>query len=72
VPEIRNNGHLRLMVRVTAASIVSALVSYVLVRFTITNQTELSALRLGAAIGIFAASFSLVDLSWAGKSVAHL
>jgi putative peptidoglycan lipid II flippase len=65
VPEIRNNGHLRLQVRVTAASVVSALVSYLLVRFTITNQTDLSALRIGAAIGIFAGSFSLMYLGLA-------
>jgi putative peptidoglycan lipid II flippase len=65
VPEIRNNGHLRLQVRVAAASVVSALVSYLLVRFTITNQTDLSALRIGAAIGIFAGSFSLMYLGLA-------
>jgi putative peptidoglycan lipid II flippase len=65
VPEIRNNGHLRLMVRVTAASIVSALVSYLLVRFTITNEPELSALRIGLAIGIFAGAFSLIYLGLA-------
>jgi putative peptidoglycan lipid II flippase len=65
VPEIRNNGHLRLQVRVATASVVSALVSYLLVRFTITNQTDLSALRIGAAIGIFAGSFSLMYLGLA-------
>ena len=65
VPEIRGNGHLRLMVRVVAASFVSALVAYLLVRLTITNQTDLSALRLGLAIGIFAATFSLIYLGLA-------
>jgi putative peptidoglycan lipid II flippase len=60
VPEISQNGHLRLMVRVVAASLFSALVAYALVRLTITNQTGLSALRLGLAIGIFAGSFSLL------------
>jgi hypothetical protein len=48
------------MVRVVAASLFSALVAYALVRLTITNQTGLSALRLGLAIGIFAGSFSLL------------
>ena len=53
------------MVRVVAASFVSALVAYVLVRLTITNQTDLSALRLGLAIGIFAATFSVIYLGLA-------
>jgi len=44
---------------------VSALVAYLLVRLTITNQTDLSALRLGLAIGIFAATFSLIYLGLA-------
>jgi putative peptidoglycan lipid II flippase len=65
VPEIRKNGHLRLMVRVVAASLVSALVAYALVRLTITNQVDLSALRLGLAIGVFAGSFSLLYLGLA-------
>jgi putative peptidoglycan lipid II flippase len=65
VPEIRNNGHLRLLVRVVTASIVSAIASYALVRLTITNQSELSALRIGLAIGIFATSFSLIYLGLA-------
>jgi putative peptidoglycan lipid II flippase len=65
VPEIRNNGHLRLMVRVVAASLVSALVAYMLVRLTITNQVGLSALRLGLAIGIFAGSFSVLYIGLA-------
>jgi putative peptidoglycan lipid II flippase len=65
VPEIRKNGHLRLMVRVTAASLVSGIAAYALVRLTITNQPDLSAMRLGLAIGIFAASFSLVYLGLA-------
>lgn len=65
VPEIRNSGHLRLIVRVTAASIFAAFVSYILVRFTITNQSELSALRVGLAIGLFTISFSLIYLGLA-------
>ena len=65
VPEIRKNGHFRLMVRVVSSSLLSALVAYVLVRITITNQTELSALRLGLAIGVFATSFSLIYLGLA-------
>jgi putative peptidoglycan lipid II flippase len=60
VPEISENGHLRLMVRVLASSLVSVLIAYALVRLTITNQAELSAPRLGLAIGIFGASFSLL------------
>jgi putative peptidoglycan lipid II flippase len=65
VPEIRKNGHLRLIVRVTFASLVSALLAYTLVRLTITDQTGLSALRLGLAIGVFAGSFSLLYLGLA-------
>ena len=65
VPEIRNNGHLRLMVSVVAASIVSGLLAYVVVSVTITNQTELSALRLGAAIAIFASTFAITYLALA-------
>jgi putative peptidoglycan lipid II flippase len=60
VPEIRKNGHLRLIVRVSAASLLAALVSYLLVRVTITNQSDLSALRVAGAIGIFSVSFSLI------------
>jgi putative peptidoglycan lipid II flippase len=60
VPEIRKNGHLRLIVRVSAASILAAFVSYLLVRVTITNQSDLSALRVAGAIGIFSVSFSLI------------
>ena len=65
VPEIRNSGHLRLIVRVTAASIFAAFVAYLLVRLTITNQSDLSALRVGLAIGIFTISFSLIYLGLA-------
>jgi putative peptidoglycan lipid II flippase len=65
VPEIRNTGHLRLIVRVVAASIVSGLIAYVVVSLTITNQTELSALRLGAAIAIFASTFAITYLGLA-------
>ena len=65
VPEIRNSGHLRLIVRVTSASIFAAFVAYLLVRLTITNQSDLSALRVGLAIGIFTISFSLIYLGLA-------
>lgn len=59
VPEIRKSGHLRLIVRVSAASVVGALLSYFLVRVTITNQPDLSTLRVAAAIGVFTVLFSL-------------
>ena len=65
VPEIHKNGHLRLLVRVTAASFASALLAYVIVRLTITNQSEMSALRIGLAIGIFAGVFSITYLGLA-------
>ena len=65
VPEIHKNGHLRLLVRVTAASFFSALLAYVIVRLTITNQSELSALRIGLAIGIFAGVFSITYMGLA-------
>jgi putative peptidoglycan lipid II flippase len=60
IPEIRNNGHLRLMVRVSAASVVAALLSYLLVRVTVTNQSDPSAIRIAAAIGVFTVLFSLL------------
>lgn len=59
VPEIRKSGHLRLMVRVSAASVVAAVLSYFLVRVTITNQPGPSTLRVAAAIGVFTVLFSL-------------
>lgn len=65
VPEINNNGHLRLLVRVVVASTVAAIVSYVLVRLSITNQSDPTALRLGLAISIFAGSFALIYLGLA-------
>ena len=65
VPEIRNNGHLRLMIRVSAASVVAALLSYLLVRVTVTNQSDLSALRVAAAIGVFMVIFSLLYVGFA-------
>jgi putative peptidoglycan lipid II flippase len=65
VPEIRNSGHVRLMVRVVAASTFSALLAYVVVSLAVTNQTELSALRLGGAIVMFAGVFSLAYLGLA-------
>jgi putative peptidoglycan lipid II flippase len=60
VPEINNNGHLRLLVRVVVASTIAATVSYALVRLSITNQPDLTALQLGLAISIFAGSFALI------------
>ena len=65
VPEIRKAGHALLIVRVTTASALAALLSYILVRVTVTNQLDMSALRIGFAIAIFAASFSLVYLGFA-------
>ena len=65
VPEIRQNGHFRLIVRVVAASTSSALVAYALVMLVIRNQTELSALELALAITVFAGSFSLFYLGLA-------
>lgn len=65
VPEIRNNGHLRLMIRVSAASVVAALLSYLLVRVTVTNQSDLSVLRVAAAIGVFMVIFSLLYVGFA-------
>jgi len=65
VPELIGNGHLRLIIRVTAASFISAFVSYLLVRLTLAAQDELSALILGFAITIFAILFSLMYLGLA-------
>jgi putative peptidoglycan lipid II flippase len=65
IPEIRGNGHLRLMVRVIMASFIAALVSYLLVRFTITSQPVVSAIQLGLAITIFATAFSILYLGLA-------
>lgn len=65
VPEIYHNGHLRLMVRVVVASTFAAAGSYALVRLSITNRDELTALRLGLAISVFASSFALIYLGLA-------
>ena len=65
VPEIRQSGHLRLMVRVVAASLIAALVAYSVVLLTIVNQVDISALRLVLAITVFASSFSLIYLGLA-------
>jgi putative peptidoglycan lipid II flippase len=65
IPEIRGNGHLRLMVRVIMASFIAALVSYLLVRFTITSQPVVSTIQLGLAITIFATAFSILYLGLA-------
>lgn len=65
VPEIRQKGHLRLMVRAIAASLLAALLSYSLVRLAITNQSNMSSARIGFAIVIFTISFSLIYLGFA-------
>ncbi len=65
VPELNGNGHLRLIVRVTAASFISAAVSYFMVWLAVAAQAELSALILGLAIAIFAILFSLLYLGLA-------
>ena len=65
VPEISNNGHLRLLVRVVTASAVAGGASFALVRLLITNQADLSALRLGLAICVYAGSFAVLYLGMA-------
>lgn len=65
VPEISNSGHLRLLVRVVTASAVAGVASFALVRLLITNQADLSALRLGLAICVFAGSFAVLYLGMA-------
>jgi len=65
VPALRNNGHLRLLIRVSVAGLLAATVSYLLVRLTIVNEPGVSALRLGLAIASFAASFSVSYLALA-------
>lgn len=62
VPEISNNGHLRLLVRVVTAGAVAGGASFALVRLLITNQADLSALRLGLAICVYAGSFAVLYL----------
>ena len=62
VPELRNNGHLRLLIRVTLVGLIAAAISYISVRLLIVNQVDISALRLGAAITSFAVSFSVAYL----------
>lgn len=59
VPALKNNGHLRLLIRVSVAALLAATVSYLLVRFAIVNQPGISAPRLGLAITSFAASFTV-------------
>ena len=65
VPEIWKHGHLRLIVRVAAASIFAALLAYAFVRVTISNQADMSALQVGFAIGTFTVLFSLIYLGFA-------
>jgi putative peptidoglycan lipid II flippase len=65
VLELRNNGHLRLVIRVSVAGFLAATVSYLLVRLTIVNEPGISALRLGLAIASFAASFIVSYLTLA-------
>ncbi len=65
VPEIWKHGHLRLIVRVAAASIFAALLAYAFVRVTISNQADMSALQVGFAIGTFTVLFSLIYLGLA-------
>jgi putative peptidoglycan lipid II flippase len=62
VPALRNNGHLRLLIRVSVAALLAGTVSYLLVRLTIVNQSGISAPRLGLAITSFAASFTVLYL----------
>ncbi len=65
IPEIRNSGHLKLLVQVITASVVSAIISYVLVRLTITDRVQVSTIEIASAIGIFAVAFSVSYLSLA-------
>ena len=65
VPELRDNGHLRLIIRVLLASTIAGLIAYLLVRMTVTSQLEISALRLGSAIALFATIFSLLYIGLA-------
>jgi len=65
VPALRNNGHLRLLIRVSVAGILAAAASYLLVRLTIVNEPGITALRLGLAIASFAAGFSVSYLALA-------
>lgn len=65
VPELRNNGHLRLISRVLLASTIAGLLAYLLVRLSIASELGISALRLGAAIALFATSFSFLYLGFA-------
>ena len=65
IPALRNNGHLRLLIRVSFAGLLAAAASYLLVRLTIVNEPGISALRLGLAIASFAAGFSVLYLALA-------
>jgi putative peptidoglycan lipid II flippase len=62
VPELRNHGHLRLLIRVTVIGLIAGALAFLFVRLLIVNQGEVSALRLGAAISSFALSFSVAYL----------
>ena len=65
ITEIRNYGHLKILVQVITASVVSAIISYVLVRLTITDRVQVSTIEIASAIGIFAVAFSVSYLSLA-------
>jgi putative peptidoglycan lipid II flippase len=65
VPDLLNHGHLRLIVRVTLASLVSGAGAYLFVTGLIMNSDQASLLQLGFCIASFAASFSLLYLALA-------
>lgn len=65
VPDLLNQGHLRLIVRVTLASLVSGAGAYLFVTSLIMNSDQASLLELGFGIASFAASFSLLYLALA-------
>ena len=70
VPDLLNHGHLRLIVRVTVASLISGAGAYLFVSDLIIRSDQASLTQLGLGIASFAASFSLLYLALA--KVLHI
>lgn len=62
VPDLRSDGHIRLIVRVLLASLVSAFTAFLVIELFFSGSFYESALKLGLEIGTFSAIFSVVYL----------
>lgn len=62
VPDLKSNGHIRLIVRVLVASLISAFAAFLVVEIIFSGSFYASALKLGLEIGSFATIFGVVYL----------